>query len=226
MDHGYAHMLYSGSIPQALITRADGSIETIEGWGALATPFPNERRTLRQRFEAVADNGDRLHIRDPRPALADLHYIKRDQEIQKIGRAEFLSAAPTDPLAIVGIELESRRHRFYLELAGARMLKREKQGMIYAIEFKPDFFQADQLEHLRFLPNIEELQLSKTEINDKDLELLLALPKLRAVGLSQTAITDRGVEILSKSKSLKFIEAEGSQISDATLLEFRNSRSR
>ncbi len=221
VDHGYSHVLYSDCTPLGLVTRTDGSVESIDGWGELNIPFPCERRTLRQRFEAVAEDGDRLHILDPRPALDDLHFVKRGGESQLIDRDEFFAENSQN---IAGVELDFRRHRFALELAGARMLKRTKQTMIYAIEFKPEFFEVDQLKHLRFLPNIEEVQLSKTDITDEDLKLLLDLPKLRAIGLDQTGITDHGLEILKRSKTLKNIEAKDSQISLETLLDFLDSR--
>jgi hypothetical protein len=221
VDHGYAHVLYSGSMPQALITRADGSVETIQGWGDLAVPFPKERRTLKQRFECVAEVGDRLHILDPRPALDDLYFVKLESGLSQIERCVFLELSE---MSIAGVELDSKRHVFYLTRAGIKMLKRNEGEMIYAIEFEPEKFSAELLKHLRFLPNLEQVQLSGTSVSDSDLESLLALPKLVAVGLNETAISDQGLDVLSKLESLKVIQADGSKVTPEKLLDFNSSR--
>ena len=221
LDHGYSHVLYSGSIPQGLITHNDGTIETIAGWGEVAVPFPNERRTLRQRFDLVAQPGDRLHILDPRPALDDLHYLKQAEGVRRIDREEFFAA---NAESVVGVELDSSRHLFWLSQAGARMLRRSEDSMVYAIEFKPEHFRADQLYHLQYLPNLEQIQLSQTDVTDRDLKLLIFLPKLQAIGLNQTAITDHGIEILSMSRSLKLILVNETEVSDEAIEQFLDSR--
>ena len=64
--------------------------------------------------------------------------------------------------------------------------------MIFGIEFQSPYFQGEQLEHLRFLPNIEEIQLSDTNVTDDDLKWLVELPKLEVIGLNGTAISNRG----------------------------------
>ena len=221
IDHGYAHVLYSGSTPNGLITRADGSVEQIVAWGDLAVPFPTERRTLKQHFAAKAKVGDRLHILDPRAALKDLHFIKRETGVEQIDRAEFFVASPA---SVSGVELDSKHHVFLLKLAGARMLKRTEGAMIYAIEIKPQYFKAEQLGYLRFLPNLEQIQLSNTSVTDQDLELLGDLIKLDAIGLNDTAITDRGIEILSKSHSLREIQVDGTKVSQEAIQRFLESR--
>ena len=221
LDHGYSHVLYSGSIPQGLITRADGSVEKIRGWGKLAIPFPNERRTLRQRFKADAGEGDRLHILDPRSALDDLHFICANGKVKPISRNDFFAPQPG---SVAGVELDSARHVFLLTLARARMLKREDAAMIYAVEFKPENFKAEQLSHLRFLPNVEQVQLSGTSVTDDDLRWLIDLPKLAAIGLNETSVTDRGLAILSKSKFLKTVQVNGTTVTPQALQNFQSTR--
>ena len=184
---------------QRRIGRTDSRLGKISG------PIPKERRTLKQRFDAVSVEGERLHILEPRWALDDQHFTKSNGKVQKIDRQEFFTPG-TDLVA--GVELDSVRHTFLLSQAGARMLKRDEDSMIYAVEFKPERFESEQLMHLRFLPNIEQIQLSGTDIQDEDLRWLVDLPKLTAVGLNDTAITDRGIEILSRSKSVVSIQID------------------
>ena len=221
LDHGYAHVLYSGSIPQGLITRTDGSLERIKGWGELAIPFPNERRTLRQRFDLDSREGDRLHIRDPRWALADLHFVKRGSTTKRISRDDFFHS---NGKSIVGVELDSQLHKFRLIEGGARMLKVSESAMIKAIEFNPERFNREQLVWAGSLPNLQTMNLSKTNVKDEDLELLLKLPKLWQIDLRQTPITDRGIEILSQSKTIKDLIVDGPEISIETMQRFFDSR--
>ena len=221
LDHGYSHVLYSDLTPKGLITRTDGSVEDIQGWGELAIPFPNERRTLKQRFEADSVDGDRLHILEPRWALEDLHFIKRRGEVIQVDRNEFISA---DSDSLPGVEMDSKRHVLSLAMAGAQMLKRHDDAMIYAIEIKPEHFASEQLSNLRFLPNIEQIQLSGTAVTDADLKWLIDLPKLTVVALNKTAITDRGIEILSESNSLETIQVDGANVSDEAMQKFLEAR--
>ena len=221
LDHGYSHVLYSGSIPQGLITRNEGSLELIRGWGELAVPFPNERRTLRQRFELDSEVGDRLHIFEPRMALADMHFIKQETGARQIERAEFVLM---DSNSVAGVELDSKRHVFLLARAGARLLKREKEQMVYAIEFKPQHFRPDLMKHLPHLPNLEQIQLSGTSVSDTDLKALVQLPKLIAIGLNDTSVSDQGIEILKQSRSLKTIQVEGTQVSSHAMEAFQRTR--
>ncbi|QEG24426.1 MauE/DoxX family redox-associated membrane protein [Mariniblastus fucicola] len=219
-DHGYAHVLYSGMMPQGLATRNDGSLEKTVGWGALAVPFPKERRTLRQRFEADSEVGEVLHIFDPRPALPDLHFKKLATGVEQISRDEFFAGTESVP----GVELDSERHIFLLALAGAKMRKREKGAMITGIIFEAPYFKSEQLQHLRFLPNLEEVQLSNTSVGDADMKWLVDLPKLEAIGLNQTAISDRGVDILCESDTLEEIQVDDTNVSDEAMQRFLDSR--
>ncbi len=96
--------------------------------------------------------------------------------------------------------------------------------MIFGIEFQSPYFQGEQLEHLRFLPNIEEIQLSDTNVTDDDLKWLVELPKLEAIGLNGTAISNRGVEILSESKSLQEIQVDETKVTPGAMQRFLNTR--
>ena len=92
------------------------------------------------------------------------------------------------------------------------MFRRKAGTMIYAIEFQPQHFKSEHLENLKFLPNLEQIQLSGTKVTDQDMELLVELPKLDAIELNQCNISDRGIEILSRSASIRLIVVEGREI--------------
>ncbi|MFG0264378.1 MAG: hypothetical protein ACF8AM_04395, partial [Rhodopirellula sp. JB055] len=106
VDHGFAGVLYSGSLPQGLVSSRDG-VRPVEGWGELHVPFPKERRTIRIHFEQVAEPGDKLHLADVRPWLDDAFYVLGSQRRAiEISRDEFFAGIPAgSPGAQAGREV-------------------------------------------------------------------------------------------------------------------------
>ena len=226
LDHGYAHVLYSDSIPRGLISKQDGSVSEIRAWGELAIPFPNERRLLRQHFGSVGRSGEKLHIRDPRPLLDDLYFEMGEKGPVEISRQAFQA---TEKVAVVGVELDSVRAMFLLRQIDSVFLKRSKESTVYAIQFSPEQFDAKFLRHLAGVSNVEEIEFADTNFTDADLESLPALPRLIGLGLSRTKVTDRGILLLMHSQRkkfprLKFIVAEETKISDDLLKQFNGER--
>ncbi|KLU05440.1 putative transmembrane protein [Rhodopirellula islandica] len=232
VDHGFSGVLYSGSIPQGLITSRTGT-HPIEGWGDLHVPFPKERRTIRIYFEQVAMPGDKLHLADPRPWLDDAFYALDSQgNAQAIDRDEFLAGIPVDSLERLktdegvalagspnlatiefsGVGIDSRRSLFELQKAGVRMVRRAEDQPIFAIEFTAENFDPSLLEHVAHLPNLMQIQLAGTSVQDEDLSKLVDLRLLTGIGLNQTSITDRGISHLSDLPFLQHIECEGTSI--------------
>ena len=153
--------------------------------------------------------------------MDDLHFIKRDGKVEQVDRNAFLFA---DSGATSGIEMDSVRHVHQLSVAGANMLKRKEKAMIYAIELKPEYFRAEQLSLLQFLPNIEQVQLSGTAVTDDDLKWLVDLPKLTVVALNETAISDQGIQILSESNSLESVQVKETHVSAEAIQNFLDTR--
>jgi len=217
IDHGFAGVLYSDSIPRGRITRDDGTHD-ISGWGELAVPFPNERRTLRMYFENVADPGDKLHISDPRWMLEDLHFVLDDRRrAEPIDVDTFFDATPTisGTPSVMGVGLDSPRSVFALRRAGVRMVRESLDQPIYAVAFTPENFQRELLRHLPGLVNLRQIQFAETSVRDADLRHLSRLRMLTGLGLSGTAVTDQGLEHLSGLPYLQYIEAEDTAITPA-----------
>ena len=226
LDHGYAHVLYSDSIPRGLVSKQDGSLSEIRAWGELAIPFPNERRLLKQHFGSVGQQGEKLHIRDPRPLLDDLYFQMTQDGPVEISRQAFFAA---DDDSVAGVELDSVRAIFLLRRIDAIFLKRNKASMVYAIQFSPKKFDAKFLKHLNGVSNVEEIELADTDFTDADLSSLPALPKLVGLGLSRTKVTDQGIQQLmldrrQKFPRLEFIVADETKISDELLQRFNSSQ--
>jgi hypothetical protein len=157
VDHAFAHVLYSDNVPYGLMT-TDDRVKPFARWGSFRVPFPHTRRAFRQYFEITAKPGSKLHIADPRPWLQDCYYLKHsDGEAVAIDRARFLSSSDGQPR---GVETDDPHSIFALSQAGARMLKRTDEGMVYAVEIAPTVYRPELLRHLRGLPNIEQLQLA------------------------------------------------------------------
>lgn len=231
LDHGFSGVLYSGSIPQGLITTKQGT-HPIEGWGELCVPFPKERRTLRIYFEQWAQSGDKLHLADSRPWLDDAFYVlDSSHRARSIDRDEFFAGVPVDngleqsgvspegsvPIETSGVGLDSRRSKFELQKAGVRMVRRSDDQPIYAIEFTQDTFDPALLTHLEGLPNLMQIQFAGTDIKDDDLAKLKHLRLLTGIGLDRTRITDAGVAHLSELPFLQYVGCDETEITPDVL---------
>ena len=217
LDHGYAHVLYSDSIPRGLICQQDGSLTKIRAWGELEIPFPNERRLLEQHFGAVGKPGEKLHIRDPRPWLDDLHFRMTETGPVEISRQAFFA---TDDL-VSGVELDSVRSKFLLERHDVKLRQRTATSMIWTVLFSPEKFDSNLLEQLGGVSNVEQIQFADTSFTDADLKSLPTLPKLVGLGLSGTKVTDQGIEQLMLDRDRKFPRLEFI-LADETDVSMRN----
>ena len=73
------------------------------------------------------------------------------------------------------------------------------------------------LEHLRGLPGITGIDLSRTKITDKGLSVLITLPDLEYVQLGGTSISDEGIKVLAKSPKLSHIDMRNTQVTKAAI---------
>ncbi|KAA5541953.1 hypothetical protein FYK55_16545 [Roseiconus nitratireducens] len=219
IDHGFAGVLYSDSVPRGLITRHDG-LREIVGWGAIGVPFPNERRTLRMYFERSARPGEKLHIADPRWLLEDQYFVLgQDRRAVPIDRPSFFASTPIiagDP-SVLGVAKDSPRSIFRLQQAGVRMLQESLGQPIYAVAFDKQSFRPELMQALPGLPNLQQVQLAGTSVRDQDLVPLAQLHLLAGLGLDNTDVTDRGLETLRDLPYLQHVECENTDISAQAL---------
>jgi hypothetical protein len=213
VDHSFAHVLYSDNVPYGLITTDEG-VKPFARWGDFRVPFPHTRRLFRQYFDLTAKPGWKLHVADPRPWIPDTYFLKQaDHTAMEIDRARFLSSGGAE---VAGIESDNPRSVFALSQAGARMLKRTAEGMIYAVEIAPNNYRAELLRHLRGLPNLEQLQLAGCDVIDDDLRLLNGCDNLRGIGLDNTKVTDAGLKHLAKLPKLAYMELKNTNTTIGT----------
>jgi hypothetical protein len=210
VDHAFAHVLYSNNVPYGVITSDDGA-KPIARWGSFRAAFPHTRRAARQYFALTAKPGSKLHLADPRPWLSDAYFLKgTGGDVVEIDRQRFLSSNDAE---LAGIESDDPRDVFALSRAGARMLKRTAESMIYAVEILPGNYRPGLLRHLHGLPNVEQLQLAGCNVVDEDLQLLIGCDKLQAIGLNGTRVTATGLKTLAQLPKLSHTESESTAIS-------------
>ncbi|MFG0267175.1 MAG: hypothetical protein ACF8AM_18800, partial [Rhodopirellula sp. JB055] len=107
---------------------------------------------------------------------------------------------------------DGRRARFELQMAGVRMVRLADGQPIFAVEFTPENFRSSLLDHVARLPNLMQIQLAGTSVQDEDLAKLVELRLLTGIGLDQTDVTDEGILQLSDLPFLQHIECEGTRV--------------
>ncbi|PQO41847.1 hypothetical protein C5Y96_00295 [Blastopirellula marina] len=221
VDHGIASVLYSNHLPEGMVTTHEGS-KRIDGWGDLCVPFPNERRLLTLYFQRSSRPGDKLHLSEPRPWLGDRYYVLDSEgNLVEQTREQFVHGSNDE---LFGMEVESRRVRFLLARAGVKMLRREEQSTVYAVEIPPKRYRPELLEMLAGLPNLEQINLAGCEVTDEDLKRLPLLPKLVGIGLTDTPVTNAAIKTLLKQPQLQVIEYQQSNMTLDAILEFERKR--
>ncbi len=76
---------------------------------------------------------------------------------------------------------------------------------------------ADDLEHLRSLPDLERLNLSRCPVTDEGMAHLAGLPALKVLNLSGTQVTNAGLDHLQGLPQLEDLRLSRTRITDAGL---------
>ena len=80
------------------------------------------------------------------------------------------------------------------------------------------------LARLAKLHRLRVLQLDRTQVSDAGMESLKGLKDLRDLDLSETLVTDKGLQILKRAPSLERLQLRGLQITDKGLRHLRGLR--
>ena len=200
--HCFAHALYSGNLPLALASNAEG-VETLEVWDDIQFPFPNVQNSYRDYFVLTGSVGDKLHIRDPRWGVSSHYYqINSQKKLEELTPDQFFQINSS---GIIGYALDDPVSIFHLVRQNTQLLKRSEESGVYAIEFSPEHFSIDLLRHLAGLPNLEEIQLAGCAIGDDDLHHLAGLSRLIGLGLNRTQVSKEGLKQLVDLPKLELI---------------------
>ncbi len=213
--HCFAHALYSGNLPLAMATRAEG-VETLEVWDDIQFPFPNVQSSYRDYFVLTGSIGDKLHVRDPRWGITSHYYqINSQKQLEELTARQFFQINSS---GIAGCAMDDPVSIFHLVRQKTKLLKRSEESGVYAIEFSPNDFSIDLLERLKGLPNLEQIQLADCEIGDDDLQYLTGLSRVTGVGLNRTQVSQAGLAQLADLPSLKTIYYNDAAVEKADLL--------
>lgn len=226
VDHGISFVFYSEHTPHGLVSTINDT-KLIRGWTNVNVPFPNERRLLRRHFETSAKPGDKLHIRDPRIMLNDQFFILvKERQAEEISEQEFRNSQTKyeNLPSVRGVLLDDYVALWHLGQRGCKMLKRDKESMIYAVVIPPNAYSGDLLPLIQRIPNLEQLQLAGTHVTDEELLTLSGNPSLIGLGLSTTKISDQSILVLKSIPNLKYVEFEGSLLSPTLITEFLSQR--
>jgi hypothetical protein len=79
------------------------------------------------------------------------------------------------------------------------------------------------LMHLDSFPNLEELQLYRTDVTDEDLAHLASLRRLRLLDVSSDDISDEGLTHLASLVSLEEVYLGGTKLTDAGIARLRDA---
>lgn len=226
--HSLCHVLYSDNIPDAVITQYGGP-KTCRAIMDLRVPFPKEPKAFIDFFALTGKPGEKLHIREYRRLLPNRFFEMSPQRtVIEISREQFFGHRED---TVPGIAVDDRRKLFQLDKefhianiglddddpALARILKRSEKEMVWAIKFSPTKNMEQSFELIDGLPNLEQIQLSGTNITDEQLRVVGGARRLRGIGLDDTNITDEGLRHLEGLPMLETIQAQRTKITDEAI---------
>lgn len=226
--HSLCHVLYSSNLPDAVITQTSGP-RVCETMTALRVPFPHDPKAFLDLFRQIGKPGEKLHIHEYRLGMQSQYFeMKQQGTIVEISKSEFFDNAEG---AVAGIAFDDRRKLFQLDSefhtanlgledddpSVAKILKRSEGKMIWAIKFTPSKDHQQSFDLIKGLPNLEQIQLSGSNITDEQLSCVSGLLRLNGIGLDDTAITDEGLKHLEGLPLLDTIQADRTQITNEAI---------
>jgi len=123
---------------------------------------------------------------------------------------------------LVRIRRDEGAERLEISLSGTRLVDdelahlRELPGLRVLVLTKSQVTDAG-LAHLAGLTNLHTLVLSQTRVTDTGLAELKGLTGLRELALDEAPVTDTGLEYLQGLTSLEYLSLKGTRVSDAGL---------
>lgn len=168
------------------------------------------RRASGQEHELPAEKSDCIiHFPHDRSA-GDLYLVEPK------GKARFLGQA----LGEVHIPPNSQVFLYYDydQVYGCSRLARLNSDALYGLSFLGTEITDSDLQFLKHLDSLEELDVSCTSISDACLPCLQYLPSLRKLNLSSTKISAKSVDSLCRFKSLTELVLDDTPIGDQELI--------
>ncbi len=210
-----AFVLYSGNLPHALHV-SGGSPTRLDGWVGLPVPFPDSPRLFVEFFRRTALPGDKLHIDEPRFALADRYYVMQpDRAVREISRAAFLRGSDEGD-EVAGLEIEDRHAVFDITRRGV-VLERGQGQLVAAATLEGKSCADDTLALLAALPNLHTLRIAEGDVTDGGLAVLDRLPRLQLLEIKRCRLSDAALPHIAGLDNLRWLHLEEMPVTGAGL---------
>jgi len=216
-----ANVLYSNHMPKAWLSGADGRIETLHGWFGLQVPFPDSHALFVQRFERIADVGEKLYIQDPRQRIDDRYFLlERPRVATEIEREAFYD---TSVGTVVGFETDDANAAFLIDRIGGELTVGDN-GMVMSVLLEGEEADRRAMELLSRLPNVRELKIHRADLAG-ELSMLARLRRLEILDLAGSKFSAERLAALDGIDSLGWLNLADSNITTDDLRYLPNKQS-
>ena len=170
-------------------------------------------------FDAAMARGNPASIREAGALLAQQQQILTQLYVDKHGAqtvskwAQTVRAASTAPSALLERPPSLKELTEQLNQIGARS-QVDADGNMYQLDCANIKIPADLLKHLGQFKHLKNLNLSATDITDKDLVYVKSLKKLNSLNLSRNPIQGSGLKNLSEMTELGTLNLSSTSLND------------
>ena len=178
-------------------------------------------------FDAAKSRGNPVSIREAGALLAQQQQILTQLYVDKHGAetiskwAQTVRAASTAPSALLERPPSLKELTERLNQIGARC-QVNADGNMYQLDCANIKIPADLLKHLGQFKHLKNLNLSATDVTDKDLVYVKSLTKLNSLNLSRNPIQGTGLNNLSEMTALGTLNLSSTSLNDQSVRHLEN----
>jgi Leucine-rich repeat (LRR) protein len=170
-------------------------------------------------FDAAKSRGNPVSIREAGTLLAQQQQILTQLYVDKHGAetiakwAQTVRAASTAPSALLELPPSLKELTERLNQIGARS-QVNADGNMYQLDCANIKIPADLLKHFGQFKHLKNLNLSATDVTDKDLVHVKSLTKLNSLNLSRNPIEGPGLKNMSEMTALGTLNLSSTSLND------------
>ena len=178
-------------------------------------------------FDAAKSRGNPVSIREAGALLAQQQQILTQLYVDKHGAetiskwAQTVRAASTAPSALLERPPSLKELTERLNQIGARC-QVNADGNMYQLDCANIKIPTDLLKHLGQFKHLKNLNLSATDVTDKDLVYVKSLTKLNSLNLSRNPIQGTGLNNLSEMTALGTLNLSSTSLNDQSVRHLEN----
>jgi len=178
-------------------------------------------------YDAAKSRGNPVSIREAGALLAQQQQILTQLYVDKHGAetiskwAQTVRAASTAPSALLERPPSLKELTERLNQIGARC-QVNADGNMYQLDCANIKIPTDLLKHLGQFKHLKNLNLSATDVTDKDLVYVKSLTKLNSLNLSRNPIQGTGLNNLSEMTALGTLNLSSTSLNDQSVRHLEN----